>query len=406
MITLAGTWRFRLDPQIEIPAPWQGKRLRLFLERCHWETRAWVDGRFLGAQDSLCTPHVYDLGMSLRPGKHRLTICVDNTPKHFLARFASSSSEETQTNWNGIIGRIELRAADPIWIDALDVYPDMGRKRAEVRLRIGNAAGAGFAARLTVKAASSEAAPEIPPKRSEFTAEGPHASVVMELPTGEDVRLWDEFSPVLYDLTALLSARSGGKSYTDERRASFGMRKLGVSPEKQFTLNGRTIYLRGTLDCCIFPRTGYPAMDVEGWARIMRTCRSYGLNHLRFHSWCPPEAAFTAADRSGLLLQVEAPRANVGQDPLRDGFIEEEGKRILDCYGNHPSFGAGNWSGWGSSGIRGISIPAPPLGACSGRASTTWCPSAACTGRPPTSIFATHSPSSRFRWGAPLPRLD
>ena len=79
-------------------------------------------------------------------------------------------------------------------------------------------------------------------------------------------------------------------------------------------------------------------MDEAAWDRIFAICRSHGLNHMRFHSWCPPEAAFAAADRAGFLLQVEAPRANVGADPARDRFIAAEVDRILATYGNHPSF--------------------------------------------------------------------
>ena len=68
--------------------------------------------------------------------------------------------------------------------------------------------------------------------------------------------------------------------------------------------------------------------------------KSYGLNHIRFHSWCPPEAAFAAADLEGIMIQAEGPQANVpaGADPARDAFIEAEFKRMVDTYGNHPSF--------------------------------------------------------------------
>ena len=56
----------------------------------------------------------------------------------------------------------------------------------------------------------------------------------------------------------------------------------------QFTMNGRTIYLRGDVEFAVFPKTGYPATDVPSWRRICQTIKAYGLNHLRFHSWTPP----------------------------------------------------------------------------------------------------------------------
>ena len=144
-------------------------------------------------------------------------------------------------------------------------------------------------------------------------------------------KLWDEFSPGLSELTVKL----GG----DERTVRFGMREFAAKGT-QFTLNGRPVFLRGTLECSVWPLTGYPPTEVPAWQRIYRIIRSYGLNHIRFHSWCPPEAAFAAADIEGIMIQAEGPQANVnaGSDATRDAFIEAEFKRMLDTYGNHPSF--------------------------------------------------------------------
>jgi beta-galactosidase/beta-glucuronidase len=123
--------------------------------------------------------------------------------------------------------------------------------------------------------------------------------------------LWDEFSPKVQTLTARLSASGPQGSYADTHTTTFGMRSLGIVG-KQFTLNRRPIMLRGTLECCIFPLTGYPPMDEAAWDRIFTVCSSHGLNHMRFHSWCPPEAAFAAADRAGFLLSGGTSGANVG----------------------------------------------------------------------------------------------
>ncbi len=124
-----------------IPDSWRGKRITLFLERCHWQTEVWIDGRPLGMQDSLCTPHVYDLGQSLAPGKHGLTICVDNAYKIDVGTRAHSVTDHTQTNWNGIVGRMELRASDPIWIEAVQVYPNLQEKKADIKITIRNITG-------------------------------------------------------------------------------------------------------------------------------------------------------------------------------------------------------------------------------------------------------------------------
>lgn len=156
-----------------------------------------------------------------------------------------------------------------------------------------------------------------------------------ELILGKDMKLWDEFSPALYDLTATLDTEAG----EDLRSSVFGMRHVEQG-RHHVRLNGRDIHLRGVLDCCVFPITGYPATDVKEWKRIMGTVKDYGMNHIRFHSWCPPEAAFDAADELGLYLQVELPMwiKDVGRCHARRDFFEKEMYAILDEYGNHPSF--------------------------------------------------------------------
>lgn len=129
------------------------------------------------------------------------------------------------------------------------------------------------------------------------------------------------------------------KAIADRQVTTFGMRKLSTHG-RQFAINDRTIFLRGTLDCATFPRTGYPPTDIAEWRRIFTICKNHGLNHVRFHSWCPPKAAFDAADQIGIYLQVEGASwtSIVGDGTPFDKWIYEESERIMKEYGNHPSF--------------------------------------------------------------------
>ncbi|UCG58051.1 MAG: discoidin domain-containing protein [Phycisphaerales bacterium] len=322
-----------------IPKAWADKRIVLLLERCHWETRVWVDAAYLGKKNSLSTPHEYDLG-TLRPGKHSLSICVDNTVKIGVGVNAHSVSDHTQTNWNGIIGKIELLATDAVWIDDVQIYPDVRAKSAKVRLTVRNATNTQAKGMLVLDAASLAAARphKVAEKRVEFSVEGPDRTVELDYRMGQDVRLWDEFTPNLYRLTASIS----GKGFSASKTTTFGMRQFGADGT-QFTINSRRAFLRGTLECCIFPLTGYPPTDVESWLRILRIAKAHGLNHLRFHSWCPPEAAFAAADREGFYFHVECAAwtnagPTIGDGRPIDEFIYAESDRILRAYGNHPSF--------------------------------------------------------------------
>ncbi len=326
--------------QVDISRDWRDKRIVLFLERCHWETKVWVDGTPAGMQDSLCTPQQHDLTDLMTPGPHVLTIRVDNSVKYDVGVNAHSVSDHTQSNWNGLIGRIELQATDKVWISDVQVYPDIRKKSAKLHITIHNDLSRPVSGTLKIRAESWNTNQNHAPKHKtvEFATGTPETTLQVDYSMGDDVLVWNEFSPALYKLTVSLNASADNNVFLNEKTVTFGMREFGTKGT-QFTMNGKPIFLRGTLECCIFPLTGYPPMDVESWLRILRIARAHGLNHLRFHSWCPPEAAFEAADRMGFIFQVEcAAWARIGDGKPIDAFIYAEGDRILKYYGNHPSF--------------------------------------------------------------------
>ena len=310
---------------IDVPAGWRGRRVALMLERVHMQSQVWLDDRPLGIQNSLYAPHRYELGAELAPGKHRLTICVDN---RLLSEFNVGNgghgvADHTQGNWNGIVGRIELSASSPVWIDDAQAYPDLAARQTRLKVRLGNATGKPGSGTLRVGGVSAAI---------KWNADGGTAELA--IPFGDKPELWDEFNPKLQRVTVALDA-VGSK---DERAVTFGLREIKAG-EDLFLINGRKSYLRGTLECAIFPLTGYPPTDVASWKRIISTAQSYGLNFMRFHSWCPPEAAFIAADELGFYLRPEmAWSMDLGKGTPLDEWMFREGDRIFREYGNHPSF--------------------------------------------------------------------
>ncbi len=326
---------------VVIPDDWNGKNIELFLERVLWISSVYVDGKLVGEERSFSTPHSYNLSSVLSPGKHRITLCVDNRVGLEFDRWSHAFSEYTQTCWNGVVGKIELRASNPVDIKSIQVYPDVDSKRAKVVFQINNPAGEGVNGSVVFSAATVNS--EIDHKTKEVSIpisdSGKEISVEGEILMGEGMQLWDEFTPTLYELSASMNVESAIGKFTENKKEIFGMRKI-ASDGAHFTLNNRKIFLRGTLECAIFPLTGYPDMSIEGWLRICNIVKDYGLNHIRFHSWCPPEEAFIAADQVGILLQAELPfwaEATQPEDPLSI-FLMNEMTRILDQYGNHPSF--------------------------------------------------------------------
>jgi len=326
---------------IVIPGDWAGKSIQLFLERVLWISSVYVDGKLAGAEKSFSTPHRYDLSPVLTPGRHRLTLCVDNRVGPEFDRWSHAFTEYTQTCWNGIVGKMELRAFNPVHFKNIQVYPDVERKSVRVKCTLDNQTGNMLTGMvfLSAKAVNTEVSHQTQEFSVAFSGSGDQIIAETEIQMGPDAQLWDDFSPALYELTAYLAGNADKKNISDARTITFGMREIG-SDGAHFTLNNRKIFLRGTLECAVFPLTGYPDMTVGGWLRICKTVKDYGLNHIRFHSWCPPEEAFTAADQTGILLQVELPfwaEATKPTDPLCV-FLKDEMGRILERYGNHPSF--------------------------------------------------------------------
>jgi hypothetical protein len=370
---LGAAWYQR---DIEIPTNWNGKRVVLFLERPKWKSTVWVDDREIGSDISLCTPHEFELGvvvaqasrlrdsadknkltggtpvpLSITPGKHRLTVRVDNRMILPYRPDSHSISDSLGQAWNGIVGKMELRATPPVWIEDVQVFPDWKKKTARVKIQIGNVTGATGSGTVEVVVqperrsptrhdpddGEQRAGPEAgaPPKqRVTWTTNSGAAEI--EISLGSVAKPWDEFNPALIELHTTLDAQAPVTCHSS-LVTKLGLRDLRTDGT-QFLLNGQPIFLRGTHFGGDFPLTGYPATDVESWKKIIQTCKDYGLNHMRFHSWCPPEAAFTAADELGFYLQVEPGMWNPfapGSDITRQLYAETE--RIIKAYGNHPS---------------------------------------------------------------------
>lgn len=323
---------------IDIPSHWEGKDIVLHLERTLWQTQVWVDGQAVGpAQESLTTPHRYDLTPYLTPGRHTLAIRVDNRKQYDIStgesNMAHAYTDHTQIIWNGLLGELSLKAYDQLEIADLQVYPNAELNKVCVKVQLNRPAATGQGTlHLTLREKESgKVAAEVETAIPQGAGSRP---INVECPIDQP-RLWDELHPHLYEL----SAQATIDGHEAKRQTSFGMRQIS-NKDARLQINGQPLFLRGTLECCIFPLTGRPPMQTDEWLQLFQTAREWGLNHLRFHSWCPPTAAFEAADQIGFYLQVELPvwSYTIGEDEAMTRFLRDEADRILKEYGNHPSF--------------------------------------------------------------------
>ena len=327
---------------VEIPASWKGERVVLSLEYPHSETRVWIDDIEIGTQFTFVVAQHFELPKNLKPGKHTITLLIDNRIKAInVGQDSHSLTDHTQGNWNGVVGKMFLQAGSPVYFEDIQVYPDLKRKSAKIKIELKAGANLSSAGKITISAKSFNTKNSIQVRPVTVPYEIKNGSGVLEidLPMGDKIATWDEFDPALYRLTAVLSAKDGRK---DEKQVQFGMREF-KAVGRSFEINGRPVFLRGTVNNCEFPLTGYPAMDVAAWERIFKISKAHGLNHMRFHSWCPPEAAFIAADLTGFYLQPEGPSwanhgSSIGDGKPIDQFIYDETNRMTKNYGNYASF--------------------------------------------------------------------
>ena len=335
---------------IEIPKNWDGKHITLFLERCHWETKLWVDGNYIGSNLSLASPHIYDLS-KISIGKHRIVLRVDNSEKVNLGKMPHSVSEQTAGTWNGIVGKLELRAEAPVWIDNLQLYPDIKNKLVKLRGTIGNLHPEnGQKWELLVEVQGYNNGNSHNPESIQLSGalmDSTKTNFTFDYEMGDGIQLWDEFDPNLYKMTLTLHTFKDAVKRTNTKGISFGIRDF-KKKGRQFAINGITTFLRGNTDCAVTPKTGYAPMDVESWKKIWEAYKDFGLNMARFHSWCPPEAAFIAADEVGIYLAPEVGEWTYIDKQEQFDFLQEEALKILNTYGNYSSFiqmGLGNESG-------------------------------------------------------------
>lgn len=325
--------------EVTIPESWKGQIIRLMMERTK-PTRVWVDTVLTGSSDDILTAQYYDLSSRLTPGKHIITILVNNgngsVPRGITGSHAWT--EHTQSNWNGIIGKFCLEASNPTHIETVQVYPDVAAKNILVKVKIFKPEGNPEKAKILFNSSSwnTKIKHSVSEKSFPVTLKTGENLVELTYKMGNKFQLWSEFNPALYKLNVTLKT----KEVLDNSTADFGMRKFSTLGT-QFTINGTKTFLRGKHDACVFPLTGYPPMDIESWRKVFRIAKSYNINFYRFHSWTPPLAAFEAADIEGMYLQPELPFwGGFRKDRNLDlnTFLLKEGDNILETYGNHASF--------------------------------------------------------------------
>ncbi len=364
--------------EVLIPKEEMGKRFFFSMERTRKST-VWVDGERVGSFNSFYVEHRYELTNRLTPGTHIIVVLIDNTD--YVSGGGHMTSPDTQTNWNGILGEICLESVEDISIDKMWLYPSRKEKKVDIRLQLSGRESfseqlfpemqirvSGRLTKLEMKEGrdfehfeplytqnaqvrkewleqgKGQDLPYVIQTLEELAEESYNyntSTVTISYALGENAKEWDEYQPYVYELTVHIMR---GERVLCEKVSYFGLRDF---THKELTLfcNDKEIFLRGTHDAMIFPLTGYAPMDLDSWLHVYGTSKEYGLNHYRYHTCCPPKAAFLAAAYLGIYVQAELAfwgsiydADDENYNKAQQDFLLEEGIRALDAFGDMPSF--------------------------------------------------------------------
>ena len=327
----------------ELPDITPGKRIILTAERSR-ELSLRVNGKEAESivPGTLSTPYMFE-SSAWKKGKNEITLTADNSyrdwPKDAIL-MSSAATDETQTNWNGVLGRITLEEKPAVFLAGIHLGADgEGTARLQAYLSLPAGTRRETKVKLSLRCAALEKAFTA---ETVFTEGGMQTFTAEGIPLRKDLRKWETEDPYRYAFTAAAEAElPDGNGCRDTIRGKAGFRTVGGDREQRLCLNGRRIFLRGEANCAVYAETGYAPMSVRAWKSILGRYRAYGVNTLRFHSHCPPEAAFEAADETGMLMQPELSqwdpeKALESDESIR--YYRTEMQQILRQLGNHPSF--------------------------------------------------------------------
>ena len=241
---------------VYIPKDWSRNVVTLYLERPHIETRVYVNGQFAGQRSSLSTPHQYDVTKFIVPGQRNIiAIGVYNGIENVcVGQDSHSVTDQTQGNWNGITGQMELRGqSNKIFIRQVKVNPEPVNGVITATLEFG-----GEFNPIYYDDDLMVLVDPIPQGDSKAGGDSfmwfqniTGYKMKLHIPTAS-MTLWDEFNPQLY--------RLGLTRGDDYYETTFGIRKVRAEG-RQLYINDRQLWLRGTVENCCFPETGYPPTD-------------------------------------------------------------------------------------------------------------------------------------------------
>jgi beta-galactosidase len=284
--------------ELNIPADWAGKRIRLEFEGVYMNADVYANGEKVASHPYGYTPIWCDL--NLKPGRNVIAVRVDN-------------AQQPNSRWysgSGIYRHVWLHVQDPLHIASEGgVYVKSTVEKDKAILEVQTTVVNDGDAAATVDVGQQLTAPggtpvNLPAETARRTVQVPAQgrAVVTQKITVPAPTLWSMESPNLY---RLVTAVGNGPEAKDQLETAMGIRSIHVSVEKGLELNGTRVKLNG--GCVHHDNGALGAMAFDrAEERRVALLKEAGYNAIRT-SHNPPSTAFlNACDRLGMLVLDEA----------------------------------------------------------------------------------------------------
>ena len=262
-------------------------------------SEVWINGHFLGKRPNGYISFQYDLTPHVRFGgeDNTLAVRVDHTD------FADS-------RWytgSGMYRPARLCIMETVRIGPWGVFvtaPKATSDAAEIRIEttIDNLALSPREVELTsyILDAAGLAVAKVTTSGGVIDAEG--RKTYVQTAAVKNPRLWSVETPVLYSVLSVVE--SEGRK-VDQVRTPFGVRTFRFDADKGFSLNGKSMKLKGV---CVHHDAGPVGAAVPAgmWERRLKQLKEIGCNAIRMSHNPPAAELLDLCDRMGFVVMDEA----------------------------------------------------------------------------------------------------
>ena len=332
--TITGKQQMMYRRFFSIPSHWNQKHLILHFEAVDYETKVWVDGKYVGIHKGGYDHFQFDIaGFLNKDEKHEIKLVVwdpTNEGSQPIGKQALPAirNRTKYTATSGIWQTVWLEPTNEVAIESIKIIPNIDNGTISLQTKV---VGATQGARIKIQA--FDQGKEI---ASSIAAIGEPVSLQLNQP-----KLWSPTNPFLYDFK--LSLINDGK-VVDEVSSYFGMRKISMGRDQEgymrILLNNEIIYQLGPLDQGYWPDGILTPASDQALRYDIAYLKKIGANMDRMHMKVQPERWYYHCDQLGILVwqdMVSPTKFIDTKSNLNPSDFELEHNITVDQLYNHPS---------------------------------------------------------------------